>query len=215
VRIASPCIVSALAGCLFAAVSPSPAWACGTGAVLLHDKFESLDGWGDLTSDVSVSGGTMRITQPPQRWYRFSNQTDLFTDTNICLDMSIVAAGALQESPYFSLIFWRRQNDFYRLAVSGSGVYFIGRHWNGQVTFPRAWTAAPSLKKGLNVWNGIEVRTRGNTVAFRLNGSEVARLNALQPRGGGLVGFEWSSAKERATVAIRNFRIEADDKKGL
>lgn len=210
------CMTGLVAGALCCALAASPASACGAGKVLLEDKFDSLDGWGNLTSDVSVKNNTMLVTQPPGRWYRFFNQTDFFTNVNICVEASIVAAGEITYHPYLSLLFWRVNSDQYRFTVSGNGQYFIGRDWNGRTTFPRSWTASDRLKKGLGQWNALEVRTRGNAASFRLNGAEVARINALQPQGGGLVGFEWAAGKDQqATLALRNLRIEAADRGGL
>ena len=208
--------IGLFAGYLGCSLVAPAAVACGTGQVLVQDNFDTLDAWGNLPSEVSGGGGMMRILQPPGRFYRAFNQTDFFTSNNICVDANIVAAGNLGAEPFVGIAFWTVKNDFYRFMVSGDGRYFIGRQWNGLSTFPRSWTTAASLKKGLNVWNEIEVRTRGNTASFRLNGVEVARINALQPANGGLVGLELTAANDKpATVTFRNFRIEADDKKGL
>jgi len=98
---------------------------------------------------------------------------------------------------YAGMLFWVTDKDnFYEAVMSPNGMFTVARKVRGRIvpTAPVVWTPTSALKLGPNEKNTLRVTIEGQTVALRINDTEVARFRGQSPEGASRIGLVASSA---------------------
>src|SRR5277367_4591253 len=169
----------------------APVKACGGGAVLLQDSFQTLAGnWGQASANLFVQGGKLVIKPALNQMNRAFYLGNLYSDADICVDATVTAAGPKLQYTYAVLDFWSADtSNFYEYEVSSQGTFNLERIAAGRWISLVPWTPNAALKKGLNQTNSLEVVTKGNQMTFFANGTQLISLNGQPPQGGGEIAL--------------------------
>jgi hypothetical protein len=191
-------------------LNAAPVRACGGGAVQLQDSFQTLSGnWGQPSANLSVQGGKLVIKPTLNDMYRAFYVGNLYSDADICVDVTITAGGPKLGYTYAVLDFWSADtNNFYELEVSAQGTFNIERLAAGRWIALAPWTPSAALKKGLNQTNSLEVITKGTQMTFIANGTQLDSLNGQPPQGGGELALGANSGPaHQPTWEFGNFKV--------
>jgi hypothetical protein len=200
-------LAAALAFGLFVAASPAAA-ECDPETALFEDEFEFMDvTWGDPNDNIYVEDGALIIKE-------FGGVVNFSTRNqggNVCVDMTIVDATKLPNSPIGIVFWWKDWDNYYSMFIWADGWIEVRRVVNGksQALFTEETLA---LKNGVGATNNVELELRPKDATVFINGTKVKRFKGRQPKDGGVVGFYGiSDAEEPATLAFDNFVVNETD----
>lgn len=198
---------AALALGLFLAAGPAAA-ECDPETAIFEDEFDFMDvTWGDSDDTIYVEDGQFIIKE-------FGGVVNFSTQNqggNVCVDMTIVDAANLPNSPIGIVFWWKDWDNYYSMFVWADGWIEVRRIVNGEskALFTEETLA---LKKGVGETNHIELELNPKDATIFINGTKVQRFKGRQPEGGGVVGFYGiSSAEEPATFAFDNFVVNESE----
>ncbi len=195
-----PLAVAAGMACFLLGSGAASAACKSTPDSLFVDKFEQLDeAWGSY-ENYDVEGGKLVIKPPAGYNTTAINNTSLYDDVDICVEMS--AEAPVQEGSCGSIVFWAIDYDnYYSFQVSTEGQASFWRRqrdkWLNQVS----WQDAPGAAKGANVINELRVITNGRTAKLYVNGQLFRQVKGQPPKDGSLVGL-MACAPNDATAHI-------------
>ncbi|KAB2939370.1 MAG: hypothetical protein K8F92_16280 [Hyphomicrobium sp.] len=202
----SPCIV--LAALLLA----PPAMACTGPSVQIAGDFQAGDkGWGEADGQFQLKGTeaifTPQVGTQTARW----NAGAALTNLDACATIAMPENTADASRSYAGMLFWVVDKDnFYEAVVSPNGMFTVARKVQGRIlpTPPVNWLQTSALKLAPNEKNTLRVTLEGQSVAVRINDTEVARFRGQAPDGPSHVGLVASSAPAAVdTWRISEFKV--------
>lgn len=178
-------------------MAASPALACSGQSVYLEGKLKLGDqGWGDEDQHFKVKGAEATLTAAPgtqtARWDTIVSAADL----DACATVTMPAATTDASRTYAGLVFWLTDKDnFYQAVVAPNGLFTIARKSGGHIMMaaPVPWTKTDALKLGPDAQNRLEVTIEGQSVALKINDTEVARFRGQAPEGPSHIGLVGAS----------------------
>ena len=190
------------AGLMFAAQQAVAA--CNPEDALFEDEFEFLDvSWGESDDSFYVEDGTLIIDESGGV-VNFDTQN---TGANVCVDVTILEASKIANSPVGLVFWWKDWDNYYSTFIWADGWVEVRRIVNGQskALFTEETLA---LKKGVGETNQIELDLKPKDATLTINGTKVKRFKGRQPKDGGIVGFYGVSPEDApATFAFDNFVV--------
>jgi hypothetical protein len=204
IRLLLAVVVSAVMGL---AVNEARAAGC-TGAEQYTDDFTDVGSW-SVFDGVTIDRGKMIFKEPPGKVDSMVNTGFLVGDADICFDVSLLSPiGDLTEA-YAAVIFWQIDwNNLYELDIGPNGQAAIFRFQNGKSLRPVDWTAADSLKAGLDIVNSVRLSLKGNSISVYFNDKLFKKITGLQPKDGGALGFGAAAEDKQAnSVAFSKLRV--------
>jgi hypothetical protein len=198
-RFVSPAIAAGLA-CLLLSGGAAMAACKSSPDSLFVDRFEQLDDTWGTYENYDVEDGKLVIKPPAGYNTTAINNTSLYDDVDICVDMS--AEAPVQEGSCGSIVFWAIDYDnYYSFQVNTEGEASFWRRqrdkWLNQV----GWQDAPGVAKGATVINELRVITSGRTAKLYINGQFFKQVKGQPPKDGSLVGL-MACAPNDATAHI-------------
>ena len=194
----------------------TPALACQGTTTVLDDKFSSIDSaWANLsTYNGKIESGHLILDVPaqvPPADYvtHVFNQSDIYTDVNVCVNFSFDATQA-PNSTSFGIVFWGLDdNSYYNFEVSPTGSFSVFRKvGDTRYLYPIPWTATPLAKKELNQSQEIEINMKQNTAELFLNGSKIADFKGNMPSGGGEIGMWYGLPSSGGRISVSEFLVK-------
>jgi hypothetical protein len=189
------------------AVNEARAAGC-TGAEQYTDDFTDAGSW-VLFDGVSIDGGKMIFKEPAGKADSFTNTGFLVGDGDICFDVSPLSPISDLAGAYAAVIFWQVDwKNYYELDIGPNGQAAIFRFQNGKSLTPVDWTAADSLKAGLDIVNSVRLSLKGNSISVYFNDKLFKKINGLQPKDGGAMGFGAASEEKQVdSFAFSKLRV--------
>lgn len=200
-------VAAAVALGLIFAASPAAA-ECSSDDAIFEDEFEFMDvSWGDSDDNLYVENGALVM----QEYGGVVNFSTLNEGANICVDMTIVEADKIPNSPIGLVFWWKDWDNYYSMFIWADGWVEVREMANGKSrTLFTEETLA--LKKGVGATNSVELKLNPKDATLFINGAQVKRFKGRQPKGGGVVGFYGISEEDApATFAFDNFVVNAHD----
>ena len=199
---------------------PSFAANCGSGKILLQDKFKSLSAvWGITPGpDLTTGPGGLAINLKAGISFLGLNQSGFFGDYEVCMtvktNFKCTDPAQCEASPYVGITFWGADRlNFYACDVTPA--YSTVAVWRTQNNknlnpVPAAILPKDTLPKLSQKDFDISVSVTGNHLICKVNGVVAAEIDGLPPEGGSLFGFDLGSAttnKDNSKVIIKNIEI--------
>jgi hypothetical protein len=210
--IMSGCRVLALSvGIIIAGVDG--ALACGSGKLLVEDKFETLDpAWGfDKTSPGRSNGpGGLIYKFNPADNIDLLNQAGLYDNYEVCAVFATeVPANA---GAWVAVNFWGNdKNNVYEADIYPTfGTFGVVRYQNKKSLTPVTTTDSDTINKGTSVTNEISVTVNGNKATIAINGKKAIDFTGQPPEGGSLFGLNIGSAKDDtgpSTITVKDIQL--------
>jgi hypothetical protein len=192
-----------------ALASASAALACGSGAVLYEDAFETLEPTWGVEEDAFFIDDT-RLTLMPgyDLYYSALNTMGTYVDADICFDIETIKADA-EGNSFAGPIFWAIDYDnYYYVMITAEQSIGVFRRQRGRVLPQLRWTKLDTLKPGNGVVNELRIVTVGNTASLYVNGQFYATMKGQPPSDGQQIGVRATSPRnDRAVWAFDNIRI--------
>jgi len=198
---------------LLACVGARDAVACGNGNVLFEDSMQSLDdSWGwtdDATRSVSQAGLTWTLA-PSQNLTVF-NQTSLYTDFEICVDLTINEHPE-KSGAYLGVAFWGfdAKNNYTVDLFPADGAISVFRSQNNKLLKPVPYFNSDAVDKKPGATNELSVVVTGKHAVISVNGKKVKEFNGAPPAEGGLAGLDFgalASDSGPTTLTISHFQV--------
>jgi hypothetical protein len=189
------------------AVNEARAAGC-TGAEQYTDDFTDVGSW-SVFDGVSINGGKMIFKEPATKVDTMINTGFLVGDGDICIDVSLLSPISDLAGAYAIVIFWQVDwNNYYELDIAPNGQAAIFRMQNGKSLRPVDWTAADSLKAGPDMVNSVRLSLKGNSISVYFNDKLFKKINGLQPKDGGAMGFGAGAEEKQAdSIAFSKLRV--------
>jgi len=203
--------LAAAAAASLLVLAAAPAVACTGTTVLFEDDFSFADpAWGNYEW-ARIADGKMTIQVDPGLGYSLLNQTSLYVDFDVCID--VVQHNTDPSTAWASLIFWGLDyQNYYALEVAGNGYVKVTRLQNNRVLSPVDWTLTEGVVNPGEEVNRLRVRAIGNIAQVFVNGQQVAQFRGQPPEGGGLIGiYSLAPADAAASYDFSNLRITTPD----
>lgn len=199
----TPAAAPATAGCTGNSQLP--------GDILAQDTFWPTTGYPQGFT-ATIGGGKAQVQAPANQQYGIIYQGQLFTDADICVDLSVasVVNAADPKGPAGAgIVFWQQDwNNFYTVFLDTSSSGAIYRWQNNRALALVSWTQASSLKGGAGALNSMRVTLKGNTISTYFNGTLFKTIPSVQPSGGGAFGlWWWSESSSPNTWTFSNLKI--------
>src|SRR5579871_4139311 len=162
---------------------------------LFEDQFNQLDEtWGSY-ENYDVEDGKLVIKPPAGYNTSTINNSSLYDDVDICVEMS--AEAPVQEGSCGSIIFWALDFDnYYSFQVSTEGQASFWRRQRGRWLNQVSLQDAAGTEKGATVINELRVVTSGKTAKLYINGSLFKEVKGQPPKDGSLIGLLACSPNE-------------------
>lgn len=207
-------IVSVLAlflGFIFATLDWAAA--CGTGKLLLEDKFDSLDpAWGFSEKNDERSNGADGLTYklPPGENVDLLNQSGLNENYEVCA--TFVTDLPEDSGAYVGVNFWSvdYDNDYEAAIFPAEGTFAVYREQNKRSLTPVSVTDSAAINKGLKATNEVSVAVNGNKATLAINGKTAITFSGFPPDGGSLFGFNFGvskKAKGPSTIVLKTIQL--------
>lgn len=189
------------------------AMACGSGKVILEDKFETLDpAWGFSEKDDTRKNGPDGLTytlQPGDNIFLL-NQAGLYNDYEVCAVFTTEAPEGA--GTYVAVDVWGTNADnVYEVDVLPvSGSYAVYRFQNKKMLKPVSLRTHDSVAKGTSAENEISVAVRGNKGTININGKKVTDFTGQSPEGGSLFGANFGTLKQDSgpsTITLKTIQL--------
>ena len=159
--------------------------ACDPENALYEDDFEFLDvSWGNADDSILVEDGALVIRGA-------GGVVNLETNTTgaaICVDVSVVEAPNIADSPAGLVFWWQDWKNYYSVFVWADGWIEVRRMSDGKSKTLFTQEAA-TLKTGTGAVNSLELTLQPKDVTLSVNEKEVRRFKAKRPKDGGAVGL--------------------------
>jgi len=178
--------------------------ACDPENALYEDDFAFLDAsWGDADDSILVEDGRLLIKGSGG----VVNLETKSKTANICVDLSVEAAAKASGSPAGLVFWWEDWKNYYSVFVWADGWMEVRRMAGG--TSKTLFTQkVDALKTGAGAVNAIELELQPKDATLLVNGTEVRRFKAKQPKEGGAAGLYGISPDDApATFAFDNFVV--------
>jgi hypothetical protein len=175
-----------LAALSFVATAGPALAECDPDNVIFEDDFEFFDvTWGQPSETVFVKDGGLLIKEG---WgqVNFSTRAD---EADVCVDITILEAADLNESPATIIFWWKDWDNYYEMMYWATGGYVVDRIRNARPTRIIEYVEKDAIKKGLGQTNNFQLRLRPKDATIIANGTELARFKGQAPREGGAIGF--------------------------
>jgi hypothetical protein len=165
-----------------------PAFAeCDPDEVIFEDDFEFHDvSWGQPSENVFVKDGAFVVKDG---WGQVNFQTRA-DEADVCVDITIVEAEKVDESPTSIIFWWKDWDNYYDLKIWAMGGYRVDRYRNGRLTSITDYIETDALKQGLGQTNNFQLRLRPKDATVIANGTELIRFKGQPPQDGGVIGFQ-------------------------
>jgi hypothetical protein len=156
----------------------------GSELSIIHpEKVSVKDGILTITPDALTAGATM--SAPRSVW----NQVLEVGDATIKVKCKLSKPTDPKCIPYCGLLFTMKDiNHMVEASVSSEGSYTIYKSDGDKTINTVEWTVAPSLNKGFDVWNELQVSIKGNRLTFSINGTVVKSVPIDGLSAGGMFG---------------------------
>jgi hypothetical protein len=186
-RIVSLAVAAGLA-CLLASSGAALAACKATPESLFEDHFTQLDDtWGHY-QNYDVEDGKLVIKPPAGYNTSTINNTSLYDEVDICVEMS--ADAPVAEGSCGSIIFWAVDYDnYYSFQVSTEGQASFWRRQRGKWLNQVSWQDAQGVEKGATVINELRVITSGKTAKLYINDKLFKEVKGQPPKDGSLIGL--------------------------
>ena len=200
-------MAAAIALGLFLAAGPAAA-ECDPDTAIFEDEFDFLDvTWGEPDDNLYVEDGSLIL-------YDFGGVVNFSTQNEgarVCVDMTIVEAAKIPNSPIGLVFWWQDWDNYYVMYYWADGWVEVRRIVKGQTkTIFTEETLA--LKKGVGETNHVELLLNPKDAMIYINGTEFKRFKGRQPQGGGVIGvYGISPEGEPATFAYDNLIVNELD----
>lgn len=192
-----------VAAALVFASSPASAL-CDPDTALFEDDFAFLDvSWGDADDSIGVEDGTL-VVRGNGGVVNLETKNE---GASICVDMTIVSAPKIPNSPTGLVFWWQDWDNYYSLFIWADGWLEVRRMVDG--TSKTVFTEeVDALKTGAGATNSIELMLRSKDATVSVNTKTVRRFKAKQPKQGGAVGlFGISPNGAPALFSFDNFVV--------
>jgi hypothetical protein len=183
-----PLAVAAGLACFLASGGAAMATCKATPDALFVDQFKTLDDtWGNY-QNYDVEDGKLVIKPPAGYNTSTINNTSLYDEVDICVEMS--AEAPVAEGSCGSIIFWAVDYDnYYSFQVSTEGQASFWRRQRGKWLNQVSWQDAQGAEKGATVINELRVITGGKGAKLYVNGQLFKEVKGQPPKDGSLVGL--------------------------
>lgn len=198
-----------VAVCLLLASGNSALAACGGGAILFEDRFETLQPtWGTPSESFKAEGGQLVVAPEAASYFWAANQASLYDDIDLCVAMTTVA-GVEPEDVKAGVAFWYTDtNNFYVFEFSPNGQASVWRRQRGEWLEQIAWQEVEGARDGDGAVNELRVVTKGNQATVYLNETEVGQFKGVAPNNGQRIGvFVASPEAGAARFTFDNLKI--------
>jgi hypothetical protein len=190
-----PLAVAAGLACFLASGGAAMAACKATPDSLFTDQFNKLDdAWGNY-ENYDVEDGKLVIKPPAGYNTSTINNTSLYDEVDICVEMS--AEAPVAEGSCGSIIFWAVDFDnYYSFQVSTEGQASFWRRQRGRWLNQVSWQDAAGAEKGATVINELRLITSGKTARLYINGKLFKEVKGQPPKDGSLIGLLACSPNE-------------------
>lgn len=163
--------------------------ACGNDRVVLdspemlfHDGFTAgqTGAWlleGDERGRTAVLNDALIISiEDPHLLQYAALEEPLFDD--FALEVDVTQLSGDPESSY-GVLFRKSGDQFYRFAITGSGLFVMERHNMGG-TWTRYfddWRESPAINQGVGATNRLKIKASGGDLSFYVNGELLQQVN--------------------------------------
>jgi hypothetical protein len=206
------CCSCLMLGGVFAA-DIEQASACGNGALIMEDKFETLDPtWGFSEEDPHRTNGQDGLTYKVEAKTGIFvlNQAGLYDDYEVCVDFKIDAPK--DTYAYVGAVVWASDKDNgYEVDVFPvQGTYALYRYQKGKTLKPIQPTSSSAITKGTDTTNELSVAVSGKKGTITVNGKKVTDFTGQPPSDGSLVGLALELPEGdagTATITVKSFQL--------
>jgi hypothetical protein len=188
-------------------LASGPALACKGNTVLLQADFRQVDPSWD--GNLGIGGGVAKIAPDPGYLSWPFYQGSLFTDADICVDVTI-PTGAKPNSIAGGLVFWASDyQNFYAYLVANGGTMAILRRQNGKFLSPVGWRKAEGVNLTDNAPNTLRITLKGKTATTYINDKPFVTMTTGQPPdGGSQIGLYGESEQDKTdTWTFSNLKV--------
>jgi hypothetical protein len=187
--------------------------ACGSGKVILQDKFEMLDpAWGFDPESTIRSNGPDGLTYKlgPDNFVNLLNQSGIYDNYEVCAVFSSTVPE--NSDAYVSINFWASDYDnLYGTDVfPARGTFDVYRVQRKKFLTPVSATSNPAIVKGINATNEISVTVNGHKGTLVINGKKVIDFTGQPPEDGSQFGFFVGTGKNDtgpSTLTLKSIEL--------
>jgi hypothetical protein len=189
------------------------ALACGSGKLLIEDKFETLDpAWGFEQNDAARSNGPGGLVYKldPNDSIDLLNQAGLYDNYEVCAVFATEFPA--NAGGWVGVNFWGDdKNNVYEADIyPTSGAFGVGRYQNKKFLNPVPSQDSDAINKGTSVTNEISVTVNGNKATIAINGKKAIDFTGQPPEGGSLFGLTFGTRKDDtgpSTIAVKDIQL--------
>jgi hypothetical protein len=188
-------------------LASGPALACKGNTVLFQADFRSVDPSWD--TNLGIGMGVAKIASNPGYISWPFYQGSLFTDADICVDVTI-PTGAKADSIAGGVVFWAADyNNFYAYLLANGGTMAIVRRQNGKFLPAVRYRKAEGVNMTAEAANTLRITLQGKTATTYINDKPFVTLTTGQPpEGGSQIGLYGESEPDKTnTWAFSNLKV--------
>jgi hypothetical protein len=141
------------------------------------DFSDTASGWqvgSDTTAEVGYYEGALRILVKSPKLLAWAFAGHEFSDFHLTVDATQVAGP--NDNEYGVLVRIQDRNHLYRFSISGDGYYQVSKHTGDEWERMTAeWPQSDAIHTGAAA-NRLEVICQGETMAFLVNGVQLAQV---------------------------------------
>jgi hypothetical protein len=195
------------------AAAGGSAAACGTGKLLLEEKFATVPAWATGPEKAAGPNG-LTITENLANTTWFAGPPDPYGNSEICVTVSAQAPETVDATAGVAVYFFNSEN-YYRAAVSNvAGTFLVERRLAGQWVTVIPFSSSPAIRKGPTAENEISVKLSGPHAVVSVNDTPVGEFDAavafVNDKRQSFVDLSWGSYptdKPAFTFVLKNLQI--------
>lgn len=185
--------------------------ACGTGRLVLEDKFNTLDpAWSVEHNYTKLTAGPdgLTIVVPAGKDVGALNQFGAYKNFELCIWFVAEKADPAADD-LFAVRFWTPDgnDEYWAVTWTGKSQFVVNRYVNAKPTAITSQINNSSLLHS-GVVNEVSVSVNGNMGAFSINGQRVADFTGQPPDNGSVFGFLVSANKSNpSTFVLKDMQL--------
>jgi hypothetical protein len=201
-------LLGAVVALAFSLGAGHAAHACGKGALLLEDGFDTLQPiWGEADEWMTVQDKRLVIKEQDGHFYSVSTSST-YQEVDYCATVSLLASPDLGYT-YAGLIFWGKDaHNFYAFQITFDGYATVYRYADGKWVAVIKDRKAGAARTGLRAISRLRVVTNGDKATFYVNDAKFGTVTGDPPEGGQRIGFSVEApSKGEAIFALDNVQV--------
>jgi hypothetical protein len=185
--------------------------ACGTGRLVLEDKFNTLDpAWSIEKKYTKLTAGPdgLTIVVPAGKDVGALNQFGAYKNFELCIWVVAEKADPAADD-LFAVRFWTPDgnDEYWAVTWTGKSRFVVNRYVDGKPTAITAQINNSSLLHSGAV-NEFSVSVNGNKGAFSTNGQKVTDFTGQPPDNGSIFGFLVSANQSNpSTFVLKDLQL--------